>query len=115
MKNKSGQVTVPYRLVLAGMLLLLTACGSAQVGKDFDLMQFRQQVKQGVTTKSEIRSWLGAPASTGVTMETDGKRYDKWTYFFGQGQMPRMSNARLKYLEIQFGDGARVVAYNWSE
>jgi len=101
--------------VLAGAFLLLTACGSVQVGQDFDLTQFRQQVKQGITTQSDIRSWLGSPASTGVTVETDGKRYQKWTYFFGKGQMPRMGNARLKYLEIRFGDDARVVAYNWSE
>jgi len=115
MTNISGRWKGAFRLAPVGLVFLLAACGSVQVGKDFDLQQFSRQVKQGVTTRVEVRSWLGAPASTGVTAETDGKRYEKWTYFFGQGQMPRMSNARLKYLEIRFGDDGRVVAYNWSE
>jgi len=115
MKNRTGRVQGVFQLAVAGVFLLLAACGSMQVGQDFDLQQFRQQVKQGITTKSDIRNWLGSPASTGMTVETDGKRYEKWTYYFGQGQMPQMKNARLKYLEIRFADDNRVAAYNWSE
>jgi len=115
MKSWFRRAQGALRLVVAAMFLLLAACGSMQVGKDFDLQQFRQQVKQGITTKSDIRNWLGSPASSGVTVETDGKHYEKWSYFFGSGQMPRMSDARLKYLEVRFGDDGRVVAYNWSE
>jgi len=115
MNNRFGRARSVFQLAVAGVFLLLAACGSVQVGQDFDLVQFRQQVKQGTTTQSDIRNWLGAPASTGVTVEADGKRYEKWTYFFGQGQMPRMKSAKLKYLEIHFGENHRVAAYNWSE
>ena len=105
--------------VLVTALLLATSvlvgCGSVNVGNDFDLQSFSSQIQHKVSTREQVMSWLGSPQSKGVVVEADGSRLEKWTYYFGAGQLPDMKKATLKYLEIHFDATGKVVAYNWSQ
>jgi predicted small secreted protein len=102
-------------LVLVSAMTLLTACGTVQVGNDFDLQKFTKNVQHGVTTMSEVRSWLGSPVSTGVAVDSSGTQKEKWTYYYGSGQVSDMNQAHLKYLELEFNKDGRLVSYNWSQ
>jgi hypothetical protein len=95
--------------------LLLAACSSVvQLGRDFDPAAFDAKVQPGVTTQSDVRSWLGAPTGVGVSVEASGERYDKWTYYHAEGEFPGMKSTRMKFLEIKFDRQHIVRAYNWS-
>ena len=97
--------------------VLLAACASPwfHVGSDFDLEAFTSKVNRGVTTKDEVRGWLGAPTSTGVAVETNGQRYDKWNYYFAEGTMSHVSGTTLKTLQIKFDAQGIVQAYEVSQ
>lgn len=95
-------------------LVLLAGCSTVQVGHDYKLSTFQAKVERGVTTQAQVREWLGAPAGTGVAVETDGTRYEQWTYYFGHGRLPDLSDARFKLLQIRFDQHGIVRAYNWS-
>jgi len=94
--------------------LLLAACGTAQVGRDFDVRSAEMKIERGITTQSQIRAWLGSPPSTGISVDTGGERFDEWTYYFASGKLPGMSNAKLKMLQIKFDKQEIVRGYNWS-
>ena len=100
----------------AGMtaLVILTGCASVEVGRDFDLAAFDSKVQRGVSTRSDVRSWLGAPAGVGASIETSGERFEQWTYYRGEGRFPVMGDAHLKLLQIKFDERGIVRAYNWS-
>jgi outer membrane protein assembly factor BamE (lipoprotein component of BamABCDE complex) len=97
-------------LFLAG----LTACSTVQMGHDFSLSTFESRVERGTTTQAQVRGWLGAPAGTGMAMDTGGTRFEEWTYYYGEGQLPDMSDARLKILQIKFDRQGVVRGYSWS-
>lgn len=92
----------------------LAACGTAQVGRDFDMRAFETRIERGATKQSEIRSWLGAPAGKGINVNTDGEHFDEWTYYFASGKLPDMSGTRVKMLQIKFDKQGIVRGYNWS-
>jgi outer membrane protein assembly factor BamE (lipoprotein component of BamABCDE complex) len=96
------------------VVLLLAACNSLRLGQDFDVQLFANKVEYGVTTQSQVRSWLGAPASTGVGVATDGERFDEWTYYFADGKITDMSAAKVKMLQVKFDKQGIVRGYNWS-
>ncbi len=105
------------RTLLVGLFLFmgaLSGCGSVKVGSDFDLQSFDAKVQHKVTTKAQVTAWLGSPHSKGIVVEADGNRLEKWTYYYGAGQLPDMNKATLKYLEIHFDPAGKVTAYNWS-
>lgn len=106
-------MTRPAGLLLP-MMLLISACASVQIGRDFDLAAFESRVQRGVTTQADVRAWLGAPTSVGVAVESSGARYDEWAYYHGAGNLPDMGNARVKLLQIKFDQRGVVHAYNWS-
>jgi len=110
-KMESNRVLVSALVLVTG---LLGGCGSVNIGNNFDLQSFDSQVQHKVSTRKQVMSWLGSPQSKGVVVEADGSRLEKWTYYFGSGQMPGMKEATLKYLEIHFDATGKVVAYNWS-
>lgn len=95
-------------------ILLLSACGTVKMGRDFDVGVFAARIEQGVTTQSQVRSWLGEPASVGVSLATDGERFDEWAYYFAEGEMADMSAAKVKILQIKFDKQGKVRGYNWS-
>jgi outer membrane protein assembly factor BamE (lipoprotein component of BamABCDE complex) len=95
-------------------VLLLAACGSVRLGRDFDAQLFAGKVEYGVTTQDQVRNWLGAPDSSGVGVTTDGARYDEWTYYFAEGKMAAMSAAKVKMLQVKFDKQGIVRGYNWS-
>ena len=94
--------------------LLLTACNAIEVGADFDVQAFENRVKQHVSTKADVNSWLGNPGSTGTVMNSDGSKQEKWVYFYGTGSVSGKTPATIKMLEIQFDGNGKVVSYNWS-
>jgi hypothetical protein len=104
-----------FRIVLfAAGAFLLAACGTAQVGRDFEVSNFAIRVERGATTQAQVRAWLGPPANTGVAVNENGERSDEWTYFFGRGSLPQMSDTSFKYLQIRFDDAGKVRSYSWS-
>jgi len=103
----------PAKLVFP-MLLMVSACATVQIGRDFDLAAFDSRVQRGVTTQAEVRNWLGAPTAVGMAVESGGGRFEEWTYYHGTGRFPGMSDARVKILQIKFDQRGLVHAYNWS-
>ncbi len=99
---------------VAWLTVALGACSTVQVGRNFDLGVFESKVQRGVTTQAQVRGWLGAPAGVGVAVETGGERFDEWSYYYGEGQLPNMPDARLKILQIKFDRAGIVRGYNWS-
>lgn len=93
---------------------LTAGCATAHIGHDFELGTFASRVQPGTTTKADVRDWLGDPVSTGVDVEPGGQRYEQWTYYFGSGRPPGFRDARFKMLQVKFGTGGVVRAYNWS-
>lgn len=101
-------------IIVATTALLLTACSSIEVGADFDVQAFENRVKQNVSSKSDVTSWLGKPGSTGTVMNSDGSKREKWVYFYGTGSISAKTPATIKMLEIQFDGNGKVISYNWS-
>ena len=100
--------------VIVLSIILVSACGSVRMGRDFDVKAFTTKFEQGVTTQDTVRSWLGEPTSVGVSMATDGERFDEWSYYFAEGDMADMSKAKIKILQIKFDKQGKVRSYNWS-
>jgi hypothetical protein len=98
--------------LLAG--LLASGCAAVDLGKDFDLAAFEERVAVGETERTAVRRWLGEPVSTGQVVRPDGTRMEEWTYYHGTGRLPRLDDARLKYLEIRFRPDGTVDSYKWS-
>jgi outer membrane protein assembly factor BamE (lipoprotein component of BamABCDE complex) len=94
--------------------MVLAACGSVQVGRDFDIAAFETKVHRGETTQAQVRTWLGVPANTGVAVDARGERNREWTYYFGRGSLPGMTDAKLKMLQVRFDDQGKVLSYSWS-
>ena len=95
-------------------LALLGGCASFQLGNDFNLEQFANQIQHGVTSQSEVKAWLGAPQSRGVVVDRDGEKLQRWLYFYSKGKLGDMGNAGMKTLEVQFDQGGIVRSYNWA-
>ena len=93
---------------------MLAACGTAQIGRDFEIKSFESRVERGTTTKAQIRDWLGAPNNAGVAVSETGERSDEWTYYFGRGSLPQMSDTSFKYLQVRFDAEGKVRSYSWS-
>lgn len=99
---------------LVPVLLLLSACATVEVGREFDLAAFDAKARRGITTRAEVRTWLGAPAGVGMSVESGGERYEQWTYYHGEGRFPGIRDARVRILQIKFDQRGVVRAYNWS-
>ncbi len=95
--------------------LLLSACTTVQFGHDFDINAFETKVERNVSTQADVKAWLGAPGSQGFAVTATGERHEKWGYFYGNGKLPRLNNATLKILEVEFNQQGIVQSYNWSE
>jgi outer membrane protein assembly factor BamE (lipoprotein component of BamABCDE complex) len=95
-------------------VVLFSACGTVKVGRDFDVGVFAAKLEQGATTQSQVRSWLGEPTSVGVSLASDGERFDEWDYYYAEGEMADMSTAKVKILQIKFDKQGKVRSYNWS-
>ncbi|MGA7749385.1 MAG: hypothetical protein WCA63_04495 [Gallionella sp.] len=95
-------------------IFLLSACGTVKVGRDFDVGVFAAKLEQGVTTQDMVRSWLGEPTSVGVSLATDGERFDEWAYYYAEGEIADMSKPKVKILQIKFDKQGKVRSYNWS-
>lgn len=96
------------------MFLLLAACSTtARVGNDFDVTT-AGKIERGVTTREQVRSWFGVPTNTGLSVETDGRQFDEWTYYYANGRLPDLANPKMKLLQIKFDSNGIVQGYNWS-
>ncbi len=95
-------------------LALLNGCASFQLGSDFNLEQFANQIQHGTTHQAEVRAWLGSPQSQGVVVDRNGEKLQRWLYYYSQGKLSNMNNTRMKTLEVQFDQNGIVRSYNWS-
>ena len=93
-------------------LSLISACATVEVGREFDLAAFEAKVVPGVTTKADVRAWLGAPAGIGTSLETSGERLQQWLYYNGNGHFPRMTDAHFRMLQIKFDERGVVRSYS---
>ena len=96
------------------MLLFLSGCGSIQIGRDFDVKAFENMAKVGETSKSQVRKALGAPKTTGVSIERNGERLVEWVYFYATGEVSKIDDAGLKILQIRFQQNGKLRSYNCS-
>lgn len=106
--------TYPTLLTVAAVLLM-SACSTVHLGKEFDLPRFQDYVERGATTRAEVRTWLGEPTATGVSVDNTGQHYEEWIYYYGGGTLPAMNDASLKMLRIKFDEKGTVRSYNWSQ
>jgi len=107
-----------HGFALSGIsLLLLAACAATnlEAGRDFDADTFAARVVRGQTTRDQVRVWLGEPSSTGVVVETNGDRYEEWTYFFAQGALSGLSATKLKTLRVKIDLQGIVQGYDLSQ
>jgi len=95
-------------------VFLLSACGSVKMGRDFDVGVFAAKIERNVTTQAQVRTWMGEPTSVGVSLDTDGQRYDEWAYYYAEGDLPDMGAAKVKILQVKFDKQGKVTSYNWS-
>jgi hypothetical protein len=108
----AGKVLIP--LLLIPLLLLVSACTTVRIGRDFDLAAFDAKVQRGVTTQADVRGWLGEPAGVGKSVDSSGERYEEWNYYHGSVRIPGGAEAPVKVLQIKFDQRGVVRAYNWS-
>jgi outer membrane protein assembly factor BamE (lipoprotein component of BamABCDE complex) len=115
-KSTTGDAMINFSRIAVVFLsiLLLSACGSVNVGRDFDVGAFTTKIEQGVTTQEQVRSWLGEPTSVGVSVAADSERSDEWSYYFAEGELSDMSKAKVKILQIKFDKDGKVLSYNLS-
>ena len=112
---KRVPITVARWLAVACVgTALLTACGTVQVGRDFDIGTFESKVQRGATTQAQVRAWLGSATNTGVAVDAQGERNEEWTYYFAQGRLPGMADAKFKMLQVRFDLQGKVLSYSWS-
>ena len=97
------------------MILLMTGCGSIQIGRNFDVKAFENIAKVGENTKAQVREVLGAPKSSGISINRDGERLVEWVYFYATGKMSAMNDAGLKILQVRFQENGKLRSYNWSD
>jgi outer membrane protein assembly factor BamE (lipoprotein component of BamABCDE complex) len=95
-------------------VLALTACGSIQVGKDFDMQTLQSKIERGVSTQNQVTKWIGLPTGTGISMDTSGEALAEWTYYFASGKLSDLSDVKVKILQIRFDKQGFVRSYNWS-
>jgi len=100
--------------VCALCALALASCSSVKLGSAFDLQAFEKNVQRGVTTREQVQTWLGAPPSRGVAVETSGEKFEQWSYYYGEGDLPSLSGAKWKNLQVKFDANGVVRAYSWS-
>ncbi|HEU0283157.1 MAG TPA: hypothetical protein VFQ99_05195 [Gallionella sp.] len=112
--NEGGTMFHFSRIATILLISMLAACGTVQVGQDFDVHAFETKIERGISTQNQVRAWLGAPAGTGVNVDTGGERFDEWTYYFASGKLPGMTGAKVKMLQIKFDKQGIVRGYNWS-
>lgn len=102
------------RIAITLLVSMLAACGTVQVGQDFDVRAFETKIERGISTRNQVRAWLGAPTGTGVSVDTGGERFDEWTYYFASGKLPDMAGTKVKILQIKFDKQGIVCGYSWS-
>ena len=102
------------RIATGLLIFMLAACSAVQVGQDFDVRAFETKVERGISTQNQVRAWLGAPTSMGVSVDTGGERFDEWMYYFASGKLPDMAGTQVKMLQIKFDKQGIVRGYNWS-
>lgn len=107
-------LTISRTILILSLVLFLTACGSVQIGRDFDMHTFETKIERGVTNQTQIRGWLGAPTGTGMTMDSNGEQLDEWSYYFASGKLSDLSGAKVKMLQIRFDKQGIARSYNWS-
>ena len=103
-----------FLLVSFFIVLLMTGCGSIQIGRDFDVKAFESMAKVDETSNDQVRKVLGEPKSSGISINGNGERLVEWVYFYGAGKMSKMDEASLKILQVRFDKKGKLRSYSWS-
>jgi len=114
MKRDVHKSVVFKSMLLLLALFMLSACGTVQMGRDFNVNGFEEIIGMAEMSKAQVQELLGPPEGTGISVDKDGKRLDEWLYFYGTGQLPSMSDTTIKTLQIRFKKDGMVQSYNWS-
>jgi len=116
MTSRTGANSLWYARswICAALLFGVAGCSTVEIGSAFDSSIFEKNVQRGSTTRTQVQAWLGAPTGKGVSVDTAGERFEEWTYYHGEGQLPRMSGANFRILQIKFDSNGIVRAYSWS-
>ena len=93
------------RVIPAAVLVALTAA-CLTVGADFRAEPVLD-IEKGVTTKEQLREWLGDPYQMGLE---DGR--ETWTYLYVRRNV--RGDVQSKQLHIKFDDGGRVETYSYT-
>lgn len=93
-------------VALSVSLLLVAGCMTIKAGKDFDSSKITN-IKNGVTTKSDLQQWFGYPYMTGIDNGDES-----WNYNFTQGSTG--GNILTKDMYIVFDDSGVVKSYTFS-
>jgi len=96
------------------IFLLVTGCGSIQIGRDFDVEAFEKMAKVGETSKTQVRQVLGSAKSSGISINRDGERLVEWVYFYVTGKVSEMESTSLKILQVRFDLTGKLRSYSWS-
>lgn len=106
-----------WRALSGGLLVVAMVAGcstTAKVGRDFAYGEFASRARQGESTKAQVQEMLGAPASQGLVLESDGTRNDQWTYFYGSAKLPSGTETTFKLLQIKFDPAGKLLSFTWS-
>ena len=103
-----------YRFVtVTALATLLAACGTIPRRRRLSIPKPSRRACSAALRPVRRCANGSAPNGSGVTVQTDGERYDEWTYYYGEGRVSG-GDARLKILQIKFDKGGAVRGYNWS-
>jgi len=100
-------------ILMLGLTLILGAC-TMKFGTDFNPKSFHDWVKRGETTRSQVIEYLGTPTSEGSVILGDGTQLKRMLYYYGDGKLHNMENAKFKMLEVRFDSSNKVYSFNYS-
>lgn len=78
---------------------------AALLGGTVDLRMFEARLRRGMSTRDDVRAWLGEPSTLGYGVDPEGERFAEWTY-----RRP----ANRQELRIRFDVRGTVSAWCWS-
>ena len=79
-----------------------------------DFAAIEAKLTRNATNQLQVHSLLGAPDAVGVSVETNGARYEEWLYYLGPASASAPRGWRST-LEIKFNRQGVVRGYRWIE
>lgn len=123
--GENGPMTRVWRWVLSvGVVLALGGCGgtaalpvptSVAVAR-VEFAAIEAKLKRNTTNQLQVHTLLGAPHAVGASVDTNGVRYEEWSYYLDpNGASGGARRNGPSTLEIKFDRQGIVRAYRWME